>query len=52
MGLFSLVGKIKIEGAEQAKAALDNVRESAHSAAGALSSRLGTAVKTLSLIHI
>jgi tape measure domain-containing protein len=46
MGLFSLVGKIKIEGAEQAKNALDNVRKSAHSAAEALSSRLGTAVKS------
>jgi tape measure domain-containing protein len=45
MGLFSLVGKIKIEGAEQAKRSLDSLRESANSAAGAISSRLGTAVK-------
>lgn len=47
MGLFSLVGKIKIEGAQEAASALQNLRSGADSAAVAISSRLGSAVRGL-----
>lgn len=48
MGLFNLVGKIKIEGAEQARSALDGVHGSTTRLADSLHTRLGGAVKSVS----
>ena len=47
MALFELLAKIKLEGAEQARRGLEDVSQSAHKTAGALSSRLGGAIKDL-----
>lgn len=49
MALFELLAKIKLQGADEARRGLDNVSKSAHETAGALSSRLGGAIKELGL---
>lgn len=47
MALFELLAKIKLEGATEAKRGLEDVGSAAHKTAGALSSRLGGAIKEL-----
>lgn len=47
MALFELLAKIKLEGATEAKRGLEDVGAAAHKTAGALSSRLGGAIKDL-----